>query len=285
MGISLKEVSYSYNPKKKGTIYALKNVSVDIDSKDDFLAIIGETGSGKSTLCSIFNALKIPTSGVAIVNDVILRKLRKRKDNYNLIRKHVGLVFQFSDYQLFEETVLKDVMFAPLNFNKSVDEAKKIAMESLSLVHIDESYYDKSPFQLSGGEKKLVSIAGILAMEPDILIFDEPTAGIDPETKRKLIKLFKELNEIYHKTIIIIVHDMNVAYECCKRVLVLKDSELIYDSTPYDLFVNNMDIVRSANVDTPDVLRIIDEINLKTGRNLDKHIKTLNELVEVLANE
>ena len=285
MGISLKEVSYSYNPKKKGTIYALKNVSLDIDSKDEFIAIIGETGSGKSTLVSIFNALKIPTSGVAVVNDIRLKKTRKRKENYNLIRKHVGLVFQFSDYQLFEETVLKDVMFAPLNFNKSVEEATEIAKKALSLVHIDESYYEMSPFQLSGGEKKLVSIAGILAMEPDILIFDEPTAGIDPETKRKLIKLFKELNEVYHKTIIIIVHDMNVAYDSAKRVLVLKNSELIFDSTPYDLFVNHMDIVKDANIDVPDVLKIIDSIKIEKGIELDKHIRSLNELVEVLSNE
>ena len=285
MGISLKEVSYSYNPKKKGTIYALKNVSLDIDSKDEFIAIIGETGSGKSTLVSIFNALKIPTSGVAVVNDIRLKKTRKRKENYNLIRKHVGLVFQLSDYQLFEETVLKDVMFAPLNFNKSVEEATEIAKKALSLVHIDESYYEMSPFQLSGGEKKLVSIAGILAMEPDILIFDEPTAGIDPETKRKLIKLFKELNEVYHKTIIIIVHDMNVAYDSAKRVLVLKNSELIFDSTPYDLFVNHMDIVKDANIDVPDVLKIIDSIKIEKGIELDKHIRSLNELVEVLSNE
>ena len=285
MGISLKEVSYSYNPKKKGTIYALKNVSLDIDSKDEFISIIGETGSGKSTLVSIFNALKIPTSGIAVVNDIRLKKTRKRKENYNFIRKHVGLVFQFSDYQLFEETVLKDVMFAPLNFGKTIDEATKIAKNALSLVHIDESYYEMSPFQLSGGEKKLVSIAGILAMEPDILIFDEPTAGIDPETKRKLIKLFKELNEVYHKTIIIIVHDMNVAYDCAKRVLVLKNSELIFDSTPYDLFVNHMDIVKSANIDIPDVLKIIDSIKKEKGIDLDKHIRSLNELVEVLTNE
>ena len=127
MGISLKEVSFSYNPKKKGTIYALKNINLNIDSKDEFIAIIGETGSGKSTLVSIFNALKIPTSGVAVINDIQLKKMRKRKENYNLIRKHVGLVFQFSDYQLFEESVLKDVMFAPLNFGKTVDEAKEIA--------------------------------------------------------------------------------------------------------------------------------------------------------------
>ena len=285
MGISLKEVSYSYNPKKKGTIYALKNVSLDIDSKDEFISIIGETGSGKSTLVSIFNALKTPTSGIAVVNDIRLKKTRKRKENYNLIRKHVGLVFQFSDYQLFEGTVLKDVMFAPLNFGKTIDEATKIAKNALSLVHIDESYYEMSPFQLSGGEKKLVSIAGILAMEPDILIFDEPTAGIDPETKRKLIKLFKELNEVYHKTIIIIVHDMNVAYDCAKRVLVLKNSELIFDSTPYDLFVNHMDIVKSANIDIPDVLKIIDSIKKEKGIDLDKHIRSLNELVEVLTNE
>lgn len=282
MGISLKNVNFSYNPKRKGTIYALKNINLEISDNSEFISIIGETGSGKSTLATLFNALKIPTTGDAFVSGIKIKKIRKRNENYNNIRKHVGLVFQMSDYQLFEETVLKDVMFAPLNFKKTKEEAEIIAKHALELVHIDESFFEKSPFMLSGGEKKLVSIAGILAMEADILIFDEPTAGIDPSTRNKLLKLFKELNEKENKSIILITHDMNIVNEYSKRVLLMKDGELIFDGTPYKLFIENRNLVKNSNIDLPDCLRIIDLIEEKTNLSIDKNIKGLNDLCEVL---
>ena len=282
MGISLKNVNFSYNPKRKGTIYALKNINLEISDNSEFISIIGETGSGKSTLATLFNALKIPTTGDAFVSGIKIKKIRKRNENYNNIRKHVGLVFQMSDYQLFEETVLKDVMFAPLNFKKTKEEAEIIAKHALELVHIDESFFEKSPFMLSGGEKKLVSIAGILAMEADILIFDEPTAGIDPFTRNKLLKLFKELNEKENKSIILITHDMNIVNEYSKRVLLMKDGELIFDGTPYKLFIENRNLVKNSNIDLPDCFRIIDLIEEKTNLSIDKNIKSLNDLCEVL---
>lgn len=282
MGISLKNVNFSYNPKRKGTIYALKNINLEISDNSEFISIIGETGSGKSTLATLFNALKIPTTGDAFVSGIKIKKIRKRNENYNNIRKHVGLVFQMSDYQLFEETVLKDVMFAPLNFKKTKEEAEIIAKHALELVHIDESFFEKSPFMLSGGEKKLVSIAGILAMEADILIFDEPTAGIDPSTRNKLLKLFKELNEKENKSIILITHDMNIVNEYSKRVLLMKDGELIFDGTPYKLFIENRNLVKNSNIDLPDCFRIIDLIEEKTNLSIDKNIKGLNDLCEVL---
>lgn len=282
MGISLKNVNFSYNPKRKGTVYALKNINLEISDNSEFISIIGETGSGKSTLATLFNALKIPTTGDAFVSGIKIKKIRKRNENYNNIRKHVGLVFQMSDYQLFEETVLKDVMFAPLNFKKTKEEAEIIAKHALELVHIDESFFEKSPFMLSGGEKKLVSIAGILAMEPDILIFDEPTAGIDPSTRNKLLKLFKELNEKENKSIILITHDMNIVNEYSKRVLLMKDGELIFDGTPYKLFIENRNLVKNSNIDLPDCFRIIDLIEEKTNLSIEKNIKGLNDLCEVL---
>ena len=282
MGIRLKNVNFSYNPKRKGTIYALKNINLEISDNSEFISIIGETGSGKSTLATLFNALKIPTTGDAFVSGIKIKKIRKRNENYNNIRKHVGLVFQMSDYQLFEETVLKDVMFAPLNFKKTKEEAEIIAKHALELVHIDESFFEKSPFMLSGGEKKLVSIAGILAMEADILIFDEPTAGIDPSTRNKLLKLFKELNEKENKSIILITHDMNIVNEYSKRVLLMKDGELIFDGTPYKLFIENRNLVKNSNIDLPDCFRIIDLIEEKTNLSIDKNIKGLNDLCEVL---
>ncbi len=285
MGISLKEVSYSYEPKKKGIIYALENVNLEIESKGEMIAIVGETGSGKSTLVSLLNALKIATLGTVIINGMVVRKIRKRKENYNLIRKNVGLVFQFSDHQLFEETILKDVMFAPLNFGKTKEEAEKIAKSSLEKVHIDSNLYDKSPFQVSGGQKKLISIAGILAMESDCIIFDEPTAGIDPMTKRALLDLFKDLNEKEGKSIIIITHDMNIVNECAKRVIVMNDHKVAYDGTPYDLFNNNLELVEETKIGLPDTYMLIDLIEKTTGKKLDKHIKTIGEIAEVLLNE
>jgi len=280
MGISLKEVSYSYNPKKKNTRFILKDINLEIKDNDEFVSIIGQTGSGKSTLASIFNALKVPTLGTADIFGITVKNIRKKKENYNLIRKHVGLVFQFSDYQLFEETVLDDVMFGPMNYGKTKEEAIVLAKKALELVHLNESLYSMSPFQLSGGEKKLASIAGILAMEPDILVFDEPTAGLDPDTRKKVIDLFKELNEKEHKSVIIVTHDMNIVLEYSKRVIVMSKPNLIIDTTPYDLFNNHLDIVKSCNIDLPDVYKIIDALNEKCNLNLNKEVKNIDELLE-----
>ena len=177
MGISLQKVSYSYNKKRKNTKYAIKDINLDIRSNDEFIALIGHTGSGKSTLSTIFNALKIPTSGDATIFSIKIKERRRRKDKYNKIRGHVGLVFQFPDYQLFEETVLKDVMFGPKNFGRKKD-AEKLAIEALELVDFPKDKYESSPFTLSGGEKKMVSIAGILSSNPDIIVLDEPTGDI-----------------------------------------------------------------------------------------------------------
>jgi len=280
MGISLEKVSYSYNPKKQNTIYQVFDISLNIDKNDEFIALVGETGSGKSTLATIFNALKVPTVGDATICGVHLMEKRKRKDNYNNIRKQVGLVFQFPDYQLFEETVIKDVMYGPKNFGMNQKEAEESARKSLELVHFPNDSYDKSPFILSGGEKKMASIAGILASNPDILVLDEPTAGLDPETKDKLLNVLLELNNVQHKTVIIITHDMNIVYQYAKRVLVMNSSRLIFDGTPRSLFLDNKDLVHKANLDFPDTITLSTLLNDKCGLNLRADEKSINELCE-----
>ena len=282
MGISLQNVSYSYNKKRKieNTIFAIKDITLNIEEKDEFIALVGETGSGKSTLASIFNALKIPTSGDAVIFGIKIKERRKRSENYNNIRKHVGLVFQFPDYQLFEESVLKDVMYGPRNFGKKKDEAEKIAKHALELIKFPVDLYDKSPFILSGGEKKMASIAGILALESDILVFDEPTAGLDPETRNKVINLFKELNQNDHKSIIVITHDMNIVNEYAKRVLVMNDGKLAFDGTPKDLFSLNKDIVKDSHLDYPDTYKIADYLNKNCNMQLDITVKNIDELYE-----
>ena len=279
MGISLEKVSYSYIKSRKHRKYVVKDVSLNIEDKDEFIALVGETGSGKSTLATLFNALKTPTEGIATINGVKLKKVHRRKDHYNAIRKHVGLVFQFPDYQLFEETVLKDVMFGPKNFGHKND-AKELAEKALRMVRLPEDKWMESPFSLSGGEKKMASIAGIIASDPDILVLDEPIAGLDPENKNKLLEILEDLNKSEHKSIVMIVHDMNTVYRYAKRVLVMNRGNLVFDGTPYDLFINNEHIVKECKLDEPDTVRIAKELNKLCGLSLDISKKTIDELAE-----
>jgi len=283
MGISLKEVNYSYNKKSK--IYALNNINLDINTKDEFISIVGETGSGKSTLASIFNYLKVPTSGTLIINDLLIKK--NKKIPYNKIRKHVGLCFQFSDYQLFEETVLKDVSFGPSNFGKTKEEATTLAKNALNSLDMDESYYNKSPFELSGGEKRLASIAGIIACDNDIIVFDEPTAGLDAYKKNILMNLLEKLNKEYHKTIIMITHDMNIALKYSKRIILLSKGNIVVDTTPNNLFSdNNIKLIEDSNIDLPDSIRIKNYLNKKCNLNLTGIYKSIDDIKkELLENE
>lgn len=287
MGISLQDVSYSYNKKRKieKCKLALDHINLTINKDDEFIAIVGKTGSGKSTLASIFNALKIPSFGDASICGIKIKEKRKRSENYNNIRKQVGLVFQFPEYQLFEETVLKDVMFGPKNFGLKNTEAEVIAKSALNKVNFKEELFDKSPFELSGGEKKMVSIAGILALDSDIYIFDEPTAGLDPISKDNVLKLFNELNTIDHKTIIMISHDMNSVYEYAKRVIVMDEHKLVFDGTPNDLFINHIDIVDKCSLDYPDTYKISKYLNENLNMNLSLDNNNIVKLYEEIIRE
>jgi energy-coupling factor transport system ATP-binding protein len=236
MGIRFNEVTHEYSGFSKKTYKAIQNISLSIDSKGEFIALVGHTGSGKSTLAKHMNALLFPTTGTVEIFGKTITKKRDKKISYNSIRKDVGLVFQFPEYQLFEETVEKDVMFGPLNFKSTQEEAKQKAKEALSLVGLDDTYLTRSPFNLSGGEKKRVSIAGILAIEPEILVLDEPTSGLDPEGKNVLMNLFKKIHEKTNKSVIIITHDMDLVYRYFNRVIVMKDGNLSFDGDPEDLF-------------------------------------------------
>ena len=185
MPIRFEKVSYTYGKKTPFEYQALKDINLEI-LEGSFTAIVGHTGSGKSTLIQHLNGLLLPEEGRVVIADFVLEAKKKIK-NIKALRKQVGIVFQFPEYQLFESTVLKDVMFGPKNFGATEEEAKAKAQKALELVKIPPSYYEKSPFALSGGERRRVAIAGILAMEPKILVLDEPTAGLDP----KCFELFK----------------------------------------------------------------------------------------------
>ncbi|MFA7075037.1 MAG: ATP-binding cassette domain-containing protein, partial [Candidatus Izemoplasmatales bacterium] len=208
----------------------------------------------------------------------IITAKRNKKIKYNEIRKKVGLVFQFPEYQLFEETVEKDIMFGPMNFKVSKEDAKSLARESLRLVGLDDSYLTRNPYNLSGGEKKRVSIAGILAMDPDILVLDEPTSGLDPAGKRVLMDLFKDINEKTGKTIVIITHDMDLVYQYFNRVLVMNDSYLVFDGEPEELF-RNTDLSKQ-HLDYPNTIKVLKYLNTELKLNMNEYLKTNEEVLE-----
>ena len=198
MGINFQNVSYKYS--KKASTYALKNINLSVESTGEFIFIVGHTGSGKTTLVQHLNALLLPTEGYISFNNSIVKKGTSIKQ----IRKQVGLVFQFPEYQLFEDTVIKDVMFGPKNFGMSKEEAYAAAIKACELVKIPKTLYEKSPFSLSGGQMRRVAIAGVLASNPDILVLDEPTVGLDPLGKKELLELLEEIRKETNKTIIVI---------------------------------------------------------------------------------
>ena len=278
MSIEFRQVFYTYSPKTPFENEALNDVSLTI--KDgSFTALVGHTGCGKSTLIQHLNGLLIPSSGEVQVGDYInSHENRKMRKKIHELRRKVGLVFQFSESQLFEETVESDVAFGPSNFGVKKDEALKIAHESLKLVGLDESFYKKSPFDLSGGEKRRVAIAGVLALKPDILVLDEPTAGLDPKGTRELLKLIKELNK-KGTTIILVTHDINIVYQFASDVIVMDKGRVEKASTPGELFSED---VEKYSLETPMIQKVV-KTATELGFKLDvSKITNIDTLVDEL---
>lgn len=233
MGIALENVSFTYQEGTPLASTALSDVSLTIED-GSYTALIGHTGSGKSTILQLLNGLLVPSQGSVRVFDTLITSTSKNKD-IRQIRKQVGLVFQFAENQIFEETVLKDVAFGPQNFGVSEEDAEQIAREKLALVGIDESLFDRSPFELSGGQMRRVAIAGILAMEPTILVLDEPTAGLDPLGRKELMTLFKKLHQS-GMTIVLVTHLMDDVAEYANQVYVMEKGRLVKGGRPSDVF-------------------------------------------------
>ena len=233
MGIALENVSFTYQEGTPLASTALSDVSLTIED-GSYTALIGHTGSGKSTILQLLNGLLVPSQGSVRVFDTLITSNSKNKD-IRQIRKQVGLVFQFAENQIFEETVLKDVAFGPQNFGVSEEDAEQIAREKLALVGIDESLFDRSPFELSGGQMRRVAIAGILAMEPAILVLDEPTAGLDPLGRKELMNLFKKLHQS-GMTIVLVTHLMDDVAEYANQVYVMEKGRLVKGGKPSDVF-------------------------------------------------
>ena len=250
MQIKIQNLSYVYN---EGTPYehkALHDVNLELE-EGKITAIIGETGSGKSTLVQHLNALLLPNGGEFQILDKTITAKEKHKQLKSL-RGNVGLVFQFPEYQLFEETVLKDVAFGARNFGLNQKEANEKAKQALASVGIDESYYQKSPFELSGGERRRVAIAGILAIDPDILVLDEPTAGLDAKGTEDIMSLVQEMHN-NGKTIILVTHDMNIVMKYCQKAIVLHNGQVLYDGEPSHLFEN---YTEEMSIEVPSLYRL-----------------------------
>ncbi|WP_261045895.1 energy-coupling factor transporter ATPase [Streptococcus mitis] len=233
MGIALENVSFTYQEGTPLASTALSDVSLTIED-GSYTALIGHTGSGKSTILQLLNGLLVPSQGSVRVFDTLITSTSKNKD-IRQIRKQVGLVFQFAENQIFEETVLKDVAFGPQNFGVSEEDAEQIAREKLALVGIDESLFNRSPFELSGGQMRRVAIAGILAMEPAILVLDEPTAGLDPLGRKELMNLFEKLHQS-GMTIVLVTHLMDDVAEYANQVYVMEKGRLVKFGRPSDVF-------------------------------------------------
>lgn len=246
MPIQVNNLFYTYLPKSPIQTEALRGVTLGIESHS-FCGILGQTGSGKSTLIQTLNALLIPTKGDVRVDDFLISNKKNKNKKTKQLRKHLAIVFQFPEYQLFEETVEKDVAFGAKNFGASKEEAFNKAHQALISVGLDESYFKRSPFELSGGEKRRVAIAGILAIEPDILVLDEPTAGLDPKGAADIMSLVEEMYN-QGKSIILVTHDMDLVLKYCQKVFVLKEGQLVFEGTPSDLF---RDVESNFSIEIP----------------------------------
>lgn len=256
MPIAYRNVSFVYSAGSPFESAALRGIDCAIEP-GSFLALVGRTGSGKSTMVQLLNALLVPTEGEVVVDEYVNSPDKKRRTKkLKGLRKKVGYVFQFPEYQLFLDTVEKDVAYGPKNFGATPEEALKKAHEALGKVGLDSSFYERSPFALSGGEKRKVAIAGILAMEPDVLVLDEPTAGLDPEASREMIGLFKEINA-RGTTIVLVSHDMDLVLECATRLIVLENGKIVKDGDPSSLFEVDLE---SYALEEPKVFAFVDAL-------------------------
>ena len=292
MSVVFKHLNFLYSPNSPLQVAALKDINLTIKD-NSFTCLIGHTGSGKSTLVQQINALLVPNSGEVNVNGIIVtnkanqkaikKSLKKEKKEYKQsfdikeLRKGVGLVFQFPEYQLFEETVLKDVSFGPKNFSYSNEEAEVLAKDALSLVGIDEELFERNPFELSGGQRRRVAIAGIITLKPKILILDEPPAGLDPQGSKEMMDLFEKIHQS-GTTIIMVTHDMDNVIRYGSDVVVLSKGEIIKECKPYELFLDR-NVLKELSIEEPKVISFAKELN-NNGYSIN--LENVNDVVSLV---
>ena len=276
MSIKVENVSFVYG---KGTPFEKKAVD-DISfcvKKGEFIGLIGHTGSGKSTLIQMLNGLIKPDSGKVFINGT---DITADKVNLKEIRSKIGLVFQYPEYQLFEETVYKDIAYGPSNFNKSKEEIDSVINDVISLVGLDSSILEKSPFELSGGQKRRVAIAGVLAMSPDILILDEPTAGLDPAGRNDILACIKNLHEQKGMTVILVSHSMEDIANNVDKIMIVSDAKLVSFDYPSEIFKDSQ-MLKNIGLNVPQVTRVVNHLKQK-GVNLGNNIYTVEAAVDAI---
>ncbi len=276
MSIVLEHVSYTYSPETAYEIHALKDVNLEIPD-GQFIGLIGHTGSGKSTLVQHLNGLVRATSGHIYFNgeDIYAKDYDMRR-----LRGKVGLVFQYPEHQLFEVDVLSDVCFGPKNQGLSPEEAKERAREALRMVGISEEYEKQSPFELSGGQKRRVAIAGVLAMEPEVLILDEPTAGLDPKGRDEILDEISSLHKERGITVILVSHSMEDVAKYVERIIVMNQGEVLHDGAPREVFRHYKEL-ESVGLAAPQVTYIVHTLKDK-GFDVDGDATTIEEAKETI---
>lgn len=276
MSMKFENVSFTYSPNTAFEIHALKNINMEIHD-GEFIGIIGHTGSGKSTLVQHFNGLMKATSGVIYYNGENIYA-----EGYSMknLRSKVGLVFQYPEHQLFEVDVLTDVCFGPKNLGLSKEEAEARARKALQMVGLKEKYYKQSPFEMSGGQKRRVAIAGVLAMEPEVLILDEPTAGLDPKGRDEILEQLKRIHKERQITIILVSHSMEDVAKYVDRIIVMNQGEAMYDGTPKEVFSHYKELEK-VGLAAPQVTYIMNALAEK-GFDVDTEATTIKEASEAI---
>ncbi|WP_088810718.1 MULTISPECIES: energy-coupling factor ABC transporter ATP-binding protein [unclassified Listeria] len=277
MGIKLEQVGYCYQKNSPFEKRALTDVNVTFET-GSYTAVIGHTGSGKSTLVQHLNALLLPTEGKITLFDremIAGVKQKKLRD----IRRRVGIVFQFPEAQLFEETVLKDIMFGPLNFGATKEEAEKRAREVIQDVGLTDAILERSPFELSGGQKRRVAIAGVLAMEPEVLVLDEPTAGLDPHGRQEIMEMFYELHQNKKLTTILVTHSMEDAARYAEKIVLMKDGTVNQVGDPRTIFTESEKLLNLGLL-VPEVIRFQRNFERKFNVTLSKTCLNMEELLQ-----
>lgn len=281
MDISLQQVSYAYAKDTPFEKRALYNVDLLIPS-GSYQAIIGHTGSGKSTVLQHLNALLKPTEGVIHIGSTEVRATKKNK-KLREIRQKVGIVFQFPEHQLFDETVLKDIMFGPMNFGVPEKEARERAIELVRLLGLPDEVMEKSPFDLSGGQMRRVAIAGVLAMNPEVLVLDEPTAGLDPRGRKEIMELFYRLHQEKGLTTVLVTHSMEDAARYADRIAIMHNGECVLQGLPQEIF-SDEDRLMDYRLELPQSIKFQKKIEEMMGQKLSTICLTEEILAEQLAH-
>ncbi|SDK57444.1 energy-coupling factor ABC transporter ATP-binding protein [Sediminibacillus albus] len=279
MDISFKNVSYTYQLNTPFEHKAIEDMSFNIPS-GSFVAIVGHTGSGKSTLIQHLNGLLQPTAGEVAIGSYRLTAEKKLKDLKEL-RSKVGIVFQYPEHQLFEETVAKDIAFGPLNFGVEQQEIEKRTAEALKAVQLPEGMLERSPFELSGGQMRRVAIAGVLAVQPEVLILDEPTAGLDPRGQKDMMEMFKRLHKQEGLTTILVTHSMEDALVYADHVMIMDHGRKYMEGSPQEVFVKKEELKR-VDLDVPEIIQFIFKVREMFPTDLNYHGQTIPELAEEL---